>query len=85
VIAFVVGDRRYAPNPDSRINPEHLAYFQFIGRVIGKVCSSNCVSSVAVVAWVRVHVAHCYDTERHGWLAGYGWMDIFIYLHRGCD
>lgn len=26
----------YQPNPHSSINPEHLKYFKFIGRVVGK-------------------------------------------------
>ena len=27
----------YQPNPKSGINPDHLSYLKFIGRIIGKV------------------------------------------------
>ena len=36
------GDRvTYMPNPSSHINPEHLTYFKFVGRIIAKAIYDN--------------------------------------------
>ena len=31
----------YQPSPHSYINPDHIRYFKFVGRVIGKVRDSH--------------------------------------------
>jgi E3 ubiquitin-protein ligase HUWE1 len=31
----------YQPNPLSHYNPDHLAYFKFVGRIIGKAIADN--------------------------------------------
>lgn len=35
------GGRTYVPNPSSHINPDHLQYFKFVGRVIAKAIADN--------------------------------------------
>lgn len=30
------GGRTFQPNPNSSVNPEHLLYFRFVGRIVGK-------------------------------------------------
>ena len=36
------GDLTFQPNPQSQINPDHLQYFKFVGRVIGKaICDGH--------------------------------------------
>ena len=36
------GDLTFQPNPQSHINPDHLQYFKFVGRVIGKaICDGH--------------------------------------------
>lgn len=34
-------DITFQPNPQSDVNPEHLTYFKFVGRVIGKAIFDN--------------------------------------------
>jgi len=34
-------DGTYMPNPSSHINPEHLTYFKFVGRIIAKAIYDN--------------------------------------------
>lgn len=31
----------YQPNPKSYVNPDHLQYFKFIGRFVGKALAEN--------------------------------------------
>ena len=37
----VLGGRTYVPNPSSDVNADHLQYFKFVGRVIGKAVYEN--------------------------------------------
>ena len=39
--ATAVDRMNYQPNPASYVNPEHLSYFKFIGRIIGKAIFDN--------------------------------------------
>jgi len=33
----------YMPNPKSAVQPDHIRYFRFIGRVIGKALFDGCL------------------------------------------
>ena len=43
VLFITTGDGvTFQPNPNSYVNPDHLSYFKFIGRIIGKaICDGH--------------------------------------------
>ena len=43
VLFVTAGDGvTFQPNPNSYVNPDHLSYFKFIGRIIGKaICDGH--------------------------------------------
>ena len=60
------GQSTYQPNPHSHINADHLAYFRFVGRVIGKAIADGCVGWMG---WLDGLV---------GWGGGMGWLDGLV-------
>jgi E3 ubiquitin-protein ligase HUWE1 len=42
VLFSSVADSTFQPNPYSHVNPDHLGYFKFVGRIIGKsICDGH--------------------------------------------
>lgn len=43
VLFVTTGDGvTFQPNPNSYVNPDHLSYFKFVGRIIGKaICDGH--------------------------------------------
>jgi hypothetical protein len=40
----------FQPNPNSNINPDHLSYFRFVGRIVGKAVAMAFCSMLTSLA-----------------------------------
>lgn len=58
----LVANAVYAPNPASGINPDHLSYFRFVGRIIGKAVWEDKLLDVHFTRTVYRAILHGLDS-----------------------
>jgi hypothetical protein len=57
----------FQPNPNSNINPDHLSYFWFVGRIIGKAVADGFLLGAHFTCSLY-KAAHAWSTSKHIWL-----------------